>query len=168
MGCQAASQPATLMSLLKAIQGSLEAAFNLAETLAQSPEAISRACGSNTTIISTAATALGGELCAFGLLIFDLVQFFSCNNWRPLYSTVMYQATCYQGNTGFAWISSCQIVIVFCSMTILTLRAAFYQLRSEDGAECVKEDIVDADDVEADDLRLKQEEDQPAETAVVY
>ena len=46
MGCQAASQPAILTTLLKAILGSLKAAYNLSETLAQSPEAISQVCGS--------------------------------------------------------------------------------------------------------------------------
>ena len=35
----------------------------------------------------------------------DLSDLFSCSNWNPLYQEIAYQAICYHGASGFAWIA---------------------------------------------------------------
>ena len=35
----------------------------------------------------------------------DIRLFFQCENWFPLYESTMYNAVCYDGTDGFAWIA---------------------------------------------------------------
>jgi hypothetical protein len=54
-------------------------------------------------------------------------DFFQCDNWNPIYEYGAYEAVCYDGTEGFVWATSCQIVIVFLTFIIWTLRAAIYE-----------------------------------------
>ena len=47
----------------------------------------------------------------------------------------MYNAVCYNGTEGFSWVASTQLATVVVSMIILTLRAACYEIESEDDIE---------------------------------
>lgn len=54
-------------------------------------------------------------------------DFFRCDNWNPIYELGAYEAVCYDGTEGFVWATACQIVIVFLTFIIWTLRAAIYE-----------------------------------------
>jgi hypothetical protein len=46
--------------------------------------------------------------------------------------TVAYDAVCSNATSGFTWISSTQLAIVFFSMLIVTLRVACYEIEEEE------------------------------------
>ena len=93
---------------------------------------ISQVCGTDPTTVTLLLSQLDALLCYASNTIFDTVDFFTCANWNGLYASVMYSAVCYNGNTGFAWIAVAQFIIVLCSLVMLTLRAAFYELVEEE------------------------------------
>jgi hypothetical protein len=70
-------------------------------------------------------------------------QYLECRNWYPLYTSSLYDALCYSGTDGFAWVSITQIVIVFMAMLILTARVGFYEIEKEDDISII---IIENDD----------------------
>jgi len=101
---------------------------------------ISQVCGTDPTTVTLLLSQLDALLCYASNTIFDTVDFFTCANWNGLYASVMYSAVCYNGNTGFAWIAVAQFIIVLCSLVMLTLRAAFYELVEEESPANAAED----------------------------
>ena len=90
---------------------------------------VAAACGSNELyVLGDAAITLDAQACVMLSTVTNVADFFSCQNWNPLYTTVAFDAICYQGNQGFFWISFSQFMIVLCSMVMLTLRIAFAPL----------------------------------------
>jgi len=45
---------------------------------------------------------------------------------------------CYNAAEGFSYIATCQFIIVFCALVLLTLRSAFYEIREEEDEETRK------------------------------
>ena len=88
----------------------------------------------------TAATALAGAstdmfqdtLCDLAEALVEVQNFFSCENWRPLYRIVVYQGVCYNGNEGFYYVAITQFCIVIFAMIMLTVRAAFTEIGVEE------------------------------------
>lgn len=52
-----------------------------------------------------AAEAANVQLCQIVDLLNSIRIFFQCKNWFPLYETAVYEAICYNGTQGFAWIA---------------------------------------------------------------
>jgi hypothetical protein len=88
-------------------------------------------CGTNPETLQSALLALESQVCTVASTIYDLIDFFTCENFNSLYATVAYSAICYNGNTGFVWIAFTQFMIILCAMIMLTLRVAFYELVDE-------------------------------------
>ena len=107
-----------------------EADAVLANVTAAVPE-ISSVCGTDPTSLSILLAEVSRLLCLTADTVLDTIDFFTCSNWNGLYSSVMYTAVCYNGNTGFGWIAATQTVILICSLVFLTLRVAFYELVDE-------------------------------------
>lgn len=107
-----------------------EADAVLANITAAVPE-ISAVCGTDPTSLRILLSEVSRLLCLTADTVLDTIDFFTCSNWNGLYSSVMYTAVCYNGNTGFGWIAATQTVILMCSLVFLTLRVAFYELVDE-------------------------------------
>lgn len=88
-------------------------------------------CGTNPDTLQAALLVLESQVCTVASSIYDLIDFFTCENFNTLYATVAYNAICYNGNTGFVWIAFTQFMIILCAMIMLTLRVAFYELVDE-------------------------------------
>jgi hypothetical protein len=71
------------------------------------------------------ASSVESSVCDLANAMNDVQVYFSCGNWRPLYRLVLYDAVCYEGNTGFWYTSISQFCIVIFSMVMLTLRVAW-------------------------------------------
>lgn len=67
-------------------------------------------------------------VCQLAEALASVQDYFSCDNWRPLYTKVMYDAVCYDGNEGFYYIAVTQFCIVIFAMIMLTLRVAFTEI----------------------------------------
>jgi hypothetical protein len=68
------------------------------------------------------------QLCALATILEDLRLYMQCGNWYPLYTKTVYDAMCYSGTEGFAWVAATQCIVVFMAMILLTARCAFYDL----------------------------------------
>ena len=74
------------------------------------------------------ATLTEERVCVLIAFLVELAEFFQCQQWYPLYSTAVYDAVCYSGTEGFAWVAGSTLGIVVMSMIIFTCRCAFYDL----------------------------------------
>lgn len=95
-------------------------------------------CGSSPETAEEVVKAVAtfhSEVCVLALSLVNAENFFTCDNWHPLYATAMYDTVCYEGNEGFAYIATTEFLIVFFAMIMLTLRVAFYDIDGEKEAE---------------------------------
>jgi hypothetical protein len=106
-------------------------AIKAIDLISSQAETVASECGTNPETLQTALLALESQVCTVASTIYDLIDFFTCENFNTLYATVAYNAICYNGNTGFVWISFTQFMIILCAMIMLTLRVAFYELVDE-------------------------------------
>ena len=88
-------------------------------------------CGSDSSVASAAVATFYSQVCLLAAALVVMQNYFSCDRWHPIYATVMYNAVCYEGNEGFAYIAITQFLIVFFAMIMLTLRVAFYEMEDE-------------------------------------
>lgn len=72
------------------------------------------------------------SVCGAAVLLDDFQEFLQCANWYPLYETGVYDTMCYEGASGFSWVTSTQIAIVVLSMVILSLRIVFSDIEIEE------------------------------------
>lgn len=99
-------------------------------------------CGESNWTIAGAADVIddkiNGYLCGtFGILS-SLRDILSCRFWYPIYQNAVHSSLCYEGNDGFAAISSSQFVVVFMAYIVLTFRVALWDIEiseEEDQAE---------------------------------
>jgi hypothetical protein len=113
-----------LLSYLDALsQGIAAISSNSAEIAAE--------CGTNPETLQDAMEVLASQVCTIATAVTDLVEYFSCSNFNSVYSTVAYDALCYNGNAGLSAITITQFIILLCAMVMLTLRAAFYEVVDE-------------------------------------
>jgi hypothetical protein len=122
-----------LKLVLEGIFAFLEAMANFALYLDENTAQVAQVCGTDGASLSIAAKAIGTEACILATALFAIVEFFGCRNWHSIYATAAHNAVCYELNTGLAWCAATQIVIVVCSMIILTCRVAFKEVDDEDG-----------------------------------
>ena len=93
-------------------------------------------CGSDPIDLLTSddTNVFENTICNVGVALVELQKYFSCQNWRPLYRLVMYDAVCYNANDGFYYVAITQFLIVIFAMIMLTCRVAFTEVDfDEDG-----------------------------------
>jgi hypothetical protein len=108
----------------------------------------SNVCDEQSATNARQATGLvSTTVCGAADLVKDLYLFLECSNWFPLYNEGVYESMCYQGTSGFSWVTSTQIAIVVCSMVILTLRVVFQDIALSEPTPVVTEANVDHQDL---------------------
>lgn len=110
----------------------------LSRALADNAEEIAQQCGAQVEYILRTSAVLHSQTCTLGIVLVEIANLMTCSNWNSLYADVAYNAICYNGTTGLVWVSSCQFVIVFFALIMLTLRDAFYELNEEDEKDLEK------------------------------
>jgi hypothetical protein len=77
-----------------------------------------------------------------------------------LYETTTYQAICYDGTDGFAYIASTQFIIVFMAFIILTFRVAFWDVQIGDrtGDDNKIKDEIKIKKTDTDETTTKEDE----------
>jgi hypothetical protein len=109
----------------------LEALNQAIVAVSSNSEEIAAQCGTNPETLQNAMAVLASQVCTIATTVTDLVEYFSCSNFNPVYSTIAYDALCYNGNSGLSAITITQFIILLCAMVMLTLRAAFYEVVDE-------------------------------------
>jgi len=90
-GCPANGHPAEFITELREIVAVGRKAYDLGleagDAVAEDFQAV---CGDNAdpAALEVAASGVGLIICYLGQALYDIEKFFSCNNWRPLYTTV--------------------------------------------------------------------------------
>ena len=97
-------------------------------------------CGDSQALELVQVTAgnVQDQVCILAQLVINVRNLFSCDNWQPIYATVAHETMCYNAADGFSYIATCQFVVVFCALVLLTLRSAFYEIREEEDEETRK------------------------------
>jgi hypothetical protein len=133
--CPAELLPKELVEQKDYIIAGVPAIKEFSNIVRESTELIQGACGftadKTQTLIDLADTAQE-QLCAVADILKRVRLFFQCETWFPLYETTTYEALCYSGTNGFAYIASTQFVIVFMAFIIVTFRVAFWDVQIGD------------------------------------
>mmetsp|Transcript_10501 Transcript_10501/g.19140 ORF Transcript_10501/g.19140 Transcript_10501/m.19140 type:complete len:690 (-) Transcript_10501:177-2246(-) len=136
-GCKPDDIPVDLESASEALLNASLTVSNIAERVANANiTLLHEVCGpdSDPDMLSGAAVLVAASICNLATALFEIREYFSCDNWYPVYATVMYNSVCYDGNQGFSWIATTQFFIVLFAMLMLTLRVGFYEI-AEEGEE---------------------------------
>jgi hypothetical protein len=96
-------------------------------------DTIESVCGREWNSIITILSALEDQLCDLSQSLANVRLRFQCENWYPAYVTTVHGAICQDATNGLGWVASTQLVMVLCSMIILTLRVAYYELDEVSG-----------------------------------
>jgi hypothetical protein len=107
---------------------------NLGTGLVNSSEQIYLVCGKSLDAVVEIGRLLERQTCILGSLLWDVHDFFECSKFRPVYEKAVHDAICYDSTRGFSWIAMTQILIVFFSMVMLTVRAGFARLEADNNA----------------------------------
>ena len=136
-GCPVDSAPQDLIDSLTRVLTVLDKSVDLVANVVNDPD-LPAICGNSTANLLTSndTSVFQNTLCSVGEALVELQTYFSCDNWRPLYVLVMYDAVCYNANDGFYFVGITQFLIVVFAMIMLTCRVAFTEVdfdKDEDG-----------------------------------
>jgi hypothetical protein len=128
------AEPNELINKSNAIQSFIQNITILAAEMANETTStiFEETCGGSPSILASAASTAAEFLCQLWNTLVTVQTFFACDNWRPLYTLIVYDALCYQGIVGFTAMAASQICIVLLSMVMFTMRAAFIEIREDE------------------------------------
>ena len=136
-GCPVDSAPQDLIDSISRVLTVLDESVDLVANVVSDPD-LPAICGNSTTNLLTSndTSVFQNTMCSVGEALVELQTYFSCDNWRPLYVLVMYDAVCYNANDGFYFVGITQFFIVVFAMIMLTCRVALKEVdfdKDEDG-----------------------------------
>ena len=138
LGCPVDLVPPEAVDFLKFLVVFFDGIQNALQSL--NGQNVAVACGEQSAVDALQATTLvSNTVCGAADLVKALHIYLSCSNWFPLYDQGVYQSMCYDGASGFSWVTSTQIAIVVCSMVILTLRVVFQEVQLSEPTALVAE-----------------------------
>lgn len=133
--CPVELLPNEILEQLEYIKAGVPVIQQFSTIVEESTGLIQGVCGfqeNQTQSLVDVADTLQDQLCAVADILSDVRDFVQCSNWYPLYETTVYEAMCYDGTEGFAYVASTQFVIVFMAFVILTFRVAFWEIQVGD------------------------------------
>ena len=133
--CPVEMLPTEVLDQLEYVRAGVPLVQEFGSIVANSTDAIQGICGfesDQTENLVDVANTLQDQLCGLAEIVADVRDFVQCGNWYPLYETTVYEALCYDGTKGFAYVAWTQFVIVFMSFVVLTFRVAFQNVRVGD------------------------------------
>eukprot|EP00934_Nitzschia_sp_Nitz4_P007545 Nitzschia sp. Nitz4//scaffold1_size375055//99440//101442//NITZ4_000238-RA/size375055-augustus-gene-0.710-mRNA-1//-1//CDS//3329540931//7535//frame0 len=134
--CPADAIPQELAVQIEFVLNTIPTLGDFSDMVKQSATELQELCGfEDPTSLALVADVANQQLCEIVDILDQIRLFFQCENWFPLYESTMYNAVCYDGTDGFAWVAVTQFVIVFFSALLLTFRAAFYDVEIEGEGE---------------------------------
>ena len=133
--CPVEKLPSEILEQLNYVQAGVPVVQKFGAIVEESTELIRGVCGfgeDQTQNLVGIADTLQGQMCSMVAILTDVRDFVQCGNWYPLYETTVYEALCYDGTRGFAYVASTQFVIVFMAFVVLTFRVAFWEIQVGD------------------------------------
>ena len=133
--CPVEMLPSEILEQLNYLQVGVPLIKDFGTIVEDSTELIRGVCGFGVDQIQdlvSVADTLQNQLCSLVAIVTEVRDFVQCGNWYPLYEKTVYEALCYDGTTGFAYVATTQFVIVFMAFVILTFRVAFFEIQVGD------------------------------------
>ena len=164
--CPIERLPSEISDQLEVLQAGAPLLHQFESIVTDSTERLRDVCGfatNQTQGLIDVADTLQSQLCSLTDILSDVRDFVQCGNWYPLYETTVYEALCYDGTKGFAYVASTQFVIVFMAFVILTFRVAFGDIQ-------VGDEFFDfvSDDESSGSLQRIEDEDEPIDGGYRY
>jgi hypothetical protein len=155
--------PKELVEQMDYVMAGVPAIQQFSAIVEESTDLIQSTCGfegGETQKLLNLADTVQVKLCEVADILKQVRLFFQCENWFPLYETTTYQAICYDGTDGFAYIASTQFIIVFMAFIILTFRVAFWDVQIGDrtGDDNKIEDEIKIKKTDTDETSTKEDE----------
>jgi len=133
--CPVELLPQEILDQLQYVKAGVPVIQQFSTIVEQSTDLIQGVCGfqeNQTQSLVDVADTLQDQLCAVADILSDVRDFIQCDNWFPLYENTVYEALCYDGTEGFAYVATTQFVITFMAFVILTFRVAFWDIQVGD------------------------------------
>ena len=119
--------PGELTAILQSVAEAVPYIDQFLSFLDTNTDFIQLVCGlEDPARVAQLTTVINSQICDIFEILNRIRLYFQCENWYPLYETVMYDAVCYNGSSGFAWIVATQFIIVIMAMVLLTFRGILY------------------------------------------
>lgn len=154
--CPVEKLPSEILEQLNYVQAGVPVVQQFGAIVEESTELIRGVCGfgaDQTQNLVGIADTLQGQMCSMVAILTDVRDFVQCGNWYPLYETTVYEALCYDGTRGFAYVASTQFVIVFMAFVVLTFRVAFWEIQVGDEFFDFVDDESGSDSYDSDSYR---------------
>ncbi|KAL7567527.1 hypothetical protein ACA910_009535 [Epithemia clementina (nom. ined.)] len=131
--CPTNGQPIQPNASSERVRSILDSVQNFARALGEVDiEQWQVVCGSDLTALTIFQDLVQELMCLLSLTLEDVNRFFWCRNWSPVYTIFMYEAICYDAQTGLSWVASTTFAIVFCAFIVFLLRAGAFDPQEED------------------------------------
>jgi len=125
-----------LLSLMIALSAFSE---NLVEVSADSLQQI---CGQDQDILFQLVNLVSLTFAQYTSLLVSLRKLFDCSVWSPIYTSIAYDAICYNGTSGLLWGFSTMFTVCLMCLWMVSLRAAWKNVKNADIAGMSPEQIL--------------------------
>ena len=98
-------------------------------------EVLDSVCSNSGDRINELASVLHQQLHVLIGAVVGIANVLQCSSMNPIYTTAIHEATCVNGVSGLAWLFWAQITIAVATMIMITLRAAWYEVPTEEDEE---------------------------------
>lgn len=95
-------------------------------------EVLDSICSDSGDRINELASVLHQQLHVLVGALVGIANVLQCSSMNPIYTTAIHKATCVNGVGGLAWLFWTQITIAVACMVMITLRAAWYGVPTEE------------------------------------
>lgn len=135
-GCLPERQPLTLATLSSAVSSVGGVLHSQLLTVAHFTQetGLAEQCGGEAGPSKLVALLDLTDMAIHGMydILFGLRDILQCNNFNPIYTTLVYDAMCNNAVTGLSWIFFTSFFVATFSLSMVTLRAAIHQYWKED------------------------------------
>uniref|UniRef100_A0A7S4J3H6 Uncharacterized protein n=1 Tax=Odontella aurita TaxID=265563 RepID=A0A7S4J3H6_9STRA len=135
-----------------ALVGEAANSFDVFLDSVSSGDNLDEICGDyGALVISNVANLLHTQLHVVWDVLLGILDLLGCHNFNPIYNSISHDAICVNGQGALAWIFATSMCIAIFSMSMVSLRAAWYS----QSVEKAEEHVIKS--VEAEKERIRRE-----------
>ena len=124
--CSATEVPHLITNVTEVLVDYADAVDGMYSSLLETTTQQVQQCGSDPSVLDADALLLTTKVCNLATTWQASNKIVSCDNWYPIYETIVHEGLCHHATRGLAWMTFSSLLIVFCALTMLTFRVAFY------------------------------------------
>lgn len=106
VGCPQDAIPQEISTQIDFVLDTIPMLGDFSTMVKGSTNELQKICGfEDPSTLGEVADLANVQLCEIVDILNQIRLFFQCENWFPLYESTMYNAVCYNGTEGFAWVA---------------------------------------------------------------